>query len=156
MMSSATKTSATKTIVGSFVVLSAIVLLLNLPGLADQGSSVPRPAAKLYNTAKPKLLDGKQIYSDTITKPDTDLYCQVAAHYDFVWLEMQHSTLTWADLEKMIAACPGVGVPMVRLPDAPSSMLPTSYARKPERNPRTIAMVIFIKHLSSRCPQLVD
>lgn len=30
---------------------------------------------------------------------------------------MQHNTMTWADLEKMIAACPGVGVPMIRLPD---------------------------------------
>jgi len=92
-------------------VLSAIVVL------GDQGSNVPRPAGKLYNTAKQKLLDGKQIYSYTILRPDPNLYCQVAAHYDFVWLEMQHSTMTWADLEKMIATCPGVGVPMVRLPD---------------------------------------
>ena len=32
---------------------------------------------------------------------------------------MQHSTLEFADIEKMIAACPHVGAtPMIRLPDA--------------------------------------
>jgi 4-hydroxy-2-oxoheptanedioate aldolase len=76
-----------------------------------------------YNTAKQKLLSGKQIFSYTITTFDPELYCQVAPHYDFIWLEMQHSTLTWADLAKMIAACPGVGVPMVRLPDEAESTI---------------------------------
>src|SRR5579864_2012261 len=111
--------SSARTVVGSFALLSAIVvlLLLNTSGMAQQGSTVPHPSAKLYNTAKQKLLDGKQIFSYTITRLDPELYCQAAAHYDFIWLEMQHSTMTWADLEKMIAACPGVGAPMIRLPD---------------------------------------
>src|SRR5690242_288376 len=96
---------------------AAILVLMKLPGMAQQGANVPRPSGKLYNTAKQKLLDGKQIFSYTITRPDPELYCQAASHYDFIWLEMQHSTMIWADLEKMIAACPGVGVPMIRLPD---------------------------------------
>jgi 2-keto-3-deoxy-L-rhamnonate aldolase RhmA len=110
---------ARRTAVGSVTILLAIgaVLLLSLSGMAQQGSSIPRPSAKLYNTAKQKLLDGKQIFSYTVSRLDPELYCQAAAHYDFIWLEMQHSTMTWADLEKMIAACPGVGVPMIRLPD---------------------------------------
>jgi 2-keto-3-deoxy-L-rhamnonate aldolase RhmA len=95
-----------------WVLLAA--LLLGIPAAA-QGQGASR--AKLYNTAKQKLLDGKQIFSYTITRLDPELYCQVAAHYDFIWLEMQHSTMIWADIEKMIAACPGVGVPMIRLPD---------------------------------------
>ena len=46
-------------------------------------------------------------------------YCESAKHYDFTWFEMQHSTLEFADIEKMIAACPHVGAtPMIRLPDA--------------------------------------
>jgi 4-hydroxy-2-oxoheptanedioate aldolase len=85
--------------------------------MAQQGSNVPRPTAKLYNTAKQKLLDGKQIFSYTVSQLNPELYCQAAAHYDYIWLEMQHSTMTWADIEKMIATCPGVGVPMIRLPD---------------------------------------
>ncbi len=73
---------------------------------------------KLYNTAKQKLLDGKQIFSVTISKPDVAAYCEAAKHYDYTWFEMQHSTLTWADIEKMVAACPRVAAtPMVRMQD---------------------------------------
>jgi 2-keto-3-deoxy-L-rhamnonate aldolase RhmA len=108
--------SVRRSVVGVLAIL-AVMVLANLAGMAQQGTSVPRPAAKLYNTAKQKLLDGKQIFSYTVTRLDPELYCQAAAHYDYIWLEMQHSTMIWADLEKMIAACPGVGVPMIRLPD---------------------------------------
>src|SRR6185503_19079346 len=70
--------------------------------------------APLYNSAKQKLLDGKQIYSYAIGRRDPDLYCQVAPHYDYIWFEMQHSTMSFADVEAMIAACPRVGVPIIR------------------------------------------
>ena len=73
---------------------------------------------KLYNTAKQKLLSGKQLFSVSINKADPQAYCEAAKHYDFTWFEMQHSTLTWADIEKMIAACPSVAAtPMVRIHD---------------------------------------
>ncbi|HLX41878.1 MAG TPA: aldolase/citrate lyase family protein [Bryobacteraceae bacterium] len=73
---------------------------------------------KLYNTAKQKLLDGKQVFSVTISKPDPQAYCEAAKHYDYTWFEMQHSTLTWADIEKMVATCPHVAAtPMVRIQD---------------------------------------
>jgi 4-hydroxy-2-oxoheptanedioate aldolase len=71
----------------------------------------------LYNTAKQKLLDGKQIFSIALSRRDPELYCQVAPHYDYVWFEMQHSTMSYADVEAMIAACPRVGIPMIRVPD---------------------------------------
>jgi 2-keto-3-deoxy-L-rhamnonate aldolase RhmA len=74
------------------------------------------PSAKLYNAAKQKLLDGKQVFSWTQSLPDPAQYCAMAPHYDFVWIEMQHGTLSYADVEKMIAACPGVGVPIIRVP----------------------------------------
>src|SRR5580700_5657980 len=73
---------------------------------------------KPYNTVKQKLLDGKQVFSVTISKPDPQAYCEAAKHYDYTWFEMQHSTLTWADIEKMIATCPHVAAtPMVRMQD---------------------------------------
>jgi 2-keto-3-deoxy-L-rhamnonate aldolase RhmA len=80
----------------------------------------------LYNQAKQKLLDQKQVNSYTISRLDPELYCEVRKHYDFVWFEMQHSTMTWADMEKMIAACPGVqngfvAAPMVRMPNSTES-----------------------------------
>jgi 2-keto-3-deoxy-L-rhamnonate aldolase RhmA len=79
-----------------------------------QGAKPP-----LYNTVKQKLLDGKQVFSFTQSKMDIADYCERAKHYDFTWFEMQHSTLEFADVEKMIAACPHVkATPMIRLPDA--------------------------------------
>src|SRR5688572_22211809 len=77
------------------------------------------PNQKLYNSAKQKLLDGRQIFSHTISRFDIDAYCQQAPHYDFTWFEMQHSTMWFADVERMLAACPRVGAtPILRVPDA--------------------------------------
>jgi 2-keto-3-deoxy-L-rhamnonate aldolase RhmA len=77
----------------------------------------------LYNVAKQHLLDQKQVTSRTISRLDPEGYCEARKHWDFIWFEMQHSTMTWADMEKMIAACPGfnngmVGAPIIRMPDA--------------------------------------
>ena len=67
-----------------------------------------QPPTKLYNTAKQKLLEGKQVFSFTQSKFDIAGYCESAKHYDFTWFEMQHSTLEFKDVEAMIAACPHV------------------------------------------------
>jgi hypothetical protein len=48
-------------------------------------ASLNNPNARLYNNAKQKLLDGKQIFGYTISKLDTKLYCEVAQHWDFIW-----------------------------------------------------------------------
>src|SRR3954451_20577799 len=75
--------------------------------------------APLYNTAKQKLLDGKQVFSYTQSKFDIAAHCEAAKHYDYTWFEMQHSTLEFKDVEAMIAACPHAGaIPFIRLPDA--------------------------------------
>ncbi len=96
----------------SFLALPAVLLRAQSPD-----STAPK--APLYNTVKQKLLDGKQVFSFTQSKMDIADYCERAKHYDFTWFEMQHSTLEFADVEKMIAACPHVkATPMVRLPDA--------------------------------------
>jgi 2-keto-3-deoxy-L-rhamnonate aldolase RhmA len=94
------------------------VALLSAPASAQQqGKSATKP--KLYNTAKQKLLDGKQVFSFTQTKFDVAGYCEAAKHYDYTWFEMQHSTLEFKDVEKMIAGCPhAAAIPMIRLPDA--------------------------------------
>jgi len=82
-----------------------------------QGQSAAK--TKLYNTAKQKLLEGKQIFSFTQSTMDSKGYCEAAKHYDYAWFEMQHSTLEFKDIEAMIGACPHVAaIPMIRLPDA--------------------------------------
>ena len=83
--------------------------------------SIPLAAqdrAELYNTAKAKLMSGERVFSHTISSFDIDRYCEEAKHYDYTWFEMQHSTMSWGEIEKMINACPHVGaVPFIRMPD---------------------------------------
>src|SRR5689334_12153519 len=96
------------------------VALLGIPAQAQTAAQgAGNSKAPLYNTAKQKLLEGKQVFSFTQTKFDIAGYCEAARHYDYTWFEMQHSTLEFKDIEAMIAACPHAGaIPMIRLPDA--------------------------------------
>ena len=99
----------TKTLLTSCA-LSAVTLC-SIPAAAQ--------SPKLYNTAKQKLLEGKQIFSYTQSKVDIAGHCEAAKHYDYTWFEMQHSTIEFKDVEAMIAGCPHAGaIPMIRLPDA--------------------------------------
>jgi 2-keto-3-deoxy-L-rhamnonate aldolase RhmA len=74
----------------------------------------------LWNQAKEELFQGKKVTSVTISSPNAEQYCEARKHWDYVWFEMQHSTQTFADVQKMIAACPGVkgAAPFIRMPDA--------------------------------------
>jgi 2-keto-3-deoxy-L-rhamnonate aldolase RhmA len=72
----------------------------------------------ITNPAKQKMLEGKQISGWTESRPDPVEYCAMAPHYDFIWIEMQHARMTFDDVERMIAACPKAGVPIIRVPDA--------------------------------------
>src|SRR5207244_13252125 len=77
--------------------------------------------ARLYNTAKQKLVEGKQIVGATVFSPDSNIYCAIAnAGYDFLWIEMQHSPLTYEDVDRMIWACRGAtAMHCIRGPHAP-------------------------------------
>ena len=103
-----------------FVLPAAVGTMLCLVSAQAQTMAPPiTKPLKLYNTAKQKLLEGKQVFSFTQDKMDPAAYCEAAKHYDYTWFEMQHSTLEFADIEKMIATCPhAAAIPMIRLPDA--------------------------------------
>ena len=93
-----------------FVLPAAVGTMLCL--VSAQAQTMAPPITKplhLYNTAKQKLLEGKQVFSFTQYKMDPAAYCEAAKHYDYTWFEMQHSTLEFADIEKMIATCPHAG-----------------------------------------------
>src|SRR4051812_37354241 len=97
--------------------LYSAIAIFGAAVVAQQTQSANKP--KLYNTVKQKLLDGKQVFSFTQSKFDVEGYCEAAKHYDYSWFEMQHSTLEFKDVEKMIAGCPkAAATPMIRLPDA--------------------------------------
>jgi 2-keto-3-deoxy-L-rhamnonate aldolase RhmA len=83
---------------------------------ASVSPDTPRP---FWNKAKELLFQDKQVTSYTISKFDTELYCEVAKHFDYVWFEMQHSTMSWDEVARMIAACPhSNAAPFIRMPDA--------------------------------------
>src|SRR6187397_2581087 len=88
---------------------------------ASINPSTPRP---FYNKAKELLFQDKQITSFTISAFNPDLYCEVGKHFDYIWFEMQHSTMSWDEVRRMMVACPKVGTaPMVRMPDALESSI---------------------------------
>jgi 2-keto-3-deoxy-L-rhamnonate aldolase RhmA len=74
----------------------------------------------LYNLAKENLFQDKQVTSVTISSFNPDQYCESRKHWDYIWFEMQHSTMSWNEIQRMIGACPGPGggAPMIRMPDA--------------------------------------
>ncbi len=85
------------------------------------GQSSPPP--KIYNTAKLKLMQGKPLIGGTVSSPDPNIYCAMAnSGFDYTWIEMQHSPLTYEDVAKMIYACRGSSaMPFIRVPDATES-----------------------------------
>jgi 4-hydroxy-2-oxoheptanedioate aldolase len=97
--------------------VAAALLLALAPDLNGQP---PGGTPRLYNTVKQKLADGRQVVGGTVSLPDPDVYCAIAnAGFDFTWIEMQHSPLTYQDVARMIMACKGApAIPFIRVPDA--------------------------------------
>ncbi len=93
------------------VVVAALIALRAVSGAEAQ---------QMYNTAKQKLMSGQQIVGGTVDTSDPQIYCAMAnAGFDFIWIEMQHSPLTYQDVARMIWACRGApAVPFIRVPDA--------------------------------------
>lgn len=90
---------------------------------AQQDWRVNKAPPRMYNTAKKKLMEGKQIVGATVSSPDPNMYCAMAnSGFDYTWIEMQHSPLTYSDVAKMIWACKGSSaMPFIRVPDATES-----------------------------------
>ena len=111
------------------VVLSAVVCtMLGLcVAQAQQGQAAAPPQqgqtaapVRIYNTAKQKLMEGKQVVCATVSSPEPDAYCAVAnSGFDCTWIEMQHSTLAYDQVANMVWHCKGArAIPMIRVPDA--------------------------------------
>lgn len=94
--------------------------LLGFATLALSCSSLLAQPPKIINTVKTKLAQGKSVVLGTVSVPDPDTYCAMASSgFDALWIEMQHSPLSYQDVAHMIMACKGApGIPFVRVPDA--------------------------------------
>jgi 4-hydroxy-2-oxoheptanedioate aldolase len=80
----------------------------------------PIPAGSVtFNTVITKLNEGKQIFSNTIFEPDLEAAKAACEGQDFIWIEMQHSRLTWREAEDLIRVVAEAGcIPFVRVPSA--------------------------------------
>jgi 2-keto-3-deoxy-L-rhamnonate aldolase RhmA len=75
------------------------------------------PDTEHFNTVKQKLAEGRQVVGGTVTSADINIYCAMAdSGFDFLWIEMQHSPLTYSEVATMIRACPGPAIPFIRVP----------------------------------------
>jgi 4-hydroxy-2-oxoheptanedioate aldolase len=77
------------------------------------------PGSQTFNTVITKLRAGKQIFSNTISEPDLEAAKKACEGQDFIWIEMQHSTLTWRETQQLIKVIVEAGcIPFVRVPSA--------------------------------------
>jgi 2-keto-3-deoxy-L-rhamnonate aldolase RhmA len=92
----------------------AIITAFTLP----QSSAAQE--TRIFNTVKQKLAEGGRVVGGTVATADPDIYCAMAnSGFDFLWIEMQHSPLTYTDAARMIWACRGApAIPFIRIPAA--------------------------------------
>jgi 2-keto-3-deoxy-L-rhamnonate aldolase RhmA len=81
---------------------------------------VAAQSPRMFNTVKQKLAAGKQVVGGTVSVANADTYCAMAnSGFDFMWIEMQHSPMSYQDVAHMIMACKGApAMPFIRVPDA--------------------------------------
>lgn len=89
------------------------------PQAARPGAAPVKAGSQTFNTVITKLKEGKQIFSNTIIGPDLEVAKTACKGVDFVWIEMQHSTLTWREAQQLIKVVAESGcIPFVRVPTA--------------------------------------
>lgn len=87
-------------------------------GPGARGAVIPAGSVT-FNTVITKLKEGKQIFSNTIMQPDLEAAKKACEGQDFIWIEMQHSRLTWREAEDLIRVIAQAGcIPFVRVPNA--------------------------------------
>ncbi len=92
-----------------------------LTAAAPPAASAAMPQdVRIFNTVKLKLAEGRPVIGGTVATADPDIYCAMAnSGFDFIWIEMQHSPLTYTDVARMIWACRGApAIPFIRIPAA--------------------------------------
>ena len=94
-------------------------------GWAVKASINPATPRPFYNKAKELLFQDKQITSYTLSTYNPELYCELRKHFDYIWFEMQHSTMSYDEVRRMLLTCPGSdgAAPMIRMPDALESSI---------------------------------
>jgi 4-hydroxy-2-oxoheptanedioate aldolase len=80
---------------------------------------IPAPGSQTFNTVITKLKAGQQVFSNTLTDPDLEAAKKACEGQDFIWIEMQHSPITWREMQQLIKVIAEAGcIPFVRVPSA--------------------------------------
>jgi 2-keto-3-deoxy-L-rhamnonate aldolase RhmA len=89
------------------------------PATLPPSTAAPQEV-RIFNTVKQKLAEGQRVVGGTVATADPEVYCAMAnAGFDFMWIEMQHSPLTYQEVARMIWACRDApAIPFIRVPDA--------------------------------------
>ncbi len=106
--------------------VAALVVTLALPAATAQQPAAkakaeppPAPGSLTFNTVITKLKAGQKIFCNTITEPDLEAARKACEGQDYIWIEMQHSTLTWRETQNLIEVIAKAGcIPFVRVPSA--------------------------------------
>src|SRR5512139_3572088 len=124
-----------KPLVTLAVIMAMTLVLANSQAVAQQqppaqGQQQPaqaqRPPAPLaapgtvtFNTVITKLKNKQQVFCNTVSEPDPAAARKACEGQDYIWIEMQHSTLTWREAQNLIEAVASAGcIPFVRVPSA--------------------------------------
>ena len=92
------------------------------PQTARPAAPPVKAGSQTFNTVITKLKEGKQVFSNTIIGPDLAVAKKACEGVDFIWIEMQHSTLTWRETQQLIKVVAEAGsIPFVRVPTANES-----------------------------------
>jgi 4-hydroxy-2-oxoheptanedioate aldolase len=88
---------------------------------AAQAQQAPAaaPGTVTFNTVITKLKNKQQVFCNTLSDPDVVAARKACEGQDYIWIEMQHSTLTWREAQNLIDVVASAGcIPFVRVPSA--------------------------------------
>ena len=117
-----------KPLVTRAVIIALTLVLVSAGAMAQQQTQQPAPGQQAaaaapgtvtFNTVITKLKNKQQVFSNTIIEPDLEAAKKACEGQDFIWIEMQHSTLTWRESQQLIDVVAKAGcIPFVRVPSA--------------------------------------
>jgi 2-keto-3-deoxy-L-rhamnonate aldolase RhmA len=105
-----------------FIAALRLCFLLSPQNAAPQDAQKAAPpsaaAEKWQNPVRQLLAEGKPVIGGTITVASPEVAAQTAnMGFDFLWIEMEHSPISWETLRNMVLATRGLkAMPFVRVP----------------------------------------
>jgi 2-keto-3-deoxy-L-rhamnonate aldolase RhmA len=97
--------------------MAAPAILAQAPQKQPAGPATPGTVT--FNTVLTKLKNKQQVFCNTLTEPDIAAARKACEGQDYIWIEMQHSTLTWREAQHLIETVASAGcIPFVRVPSA--------------------------------------